>query len=128
MPSASAATRPVRAPSAAHGSARLEAPPDDFEERACAVRTVPVLLHGAVLKHIEKFAALRIHLFRLLVEAEAVLDLVEDELVDRAAQVLVVAIALPPELILPFQQDVFERHPALAADLALLHQRSLHLV
>src|SRR6516165_7594988 len=102
------------------GPARLEAPPDDFEERARAVLTVPVLLHGAVLKHIEKFAALRIHLFRLFVEAEAVLDLVEDELIDRAAQMLVVAIAHPPELILPFQQDVFERHPALAADLALL--------
>src|SRR6516162_5772068 len=115
MASSPAATLPARVAIGAVPP-RLEAPPDDLEERACAVLTVPVLLHGAALKHIEKFAALRIHFLRLLVEAEAVLDLVEDELINRAAQMLMIAIAHPPELILPLQQDVFERHTALAAD------------
>src|SRR5579864_3283032 len=116
----------------AHGAPRpglrLEAPADGPEEGARAGVAVAVLFDRAALQHVEQLAALRVHLLGLLVEAQAVLDLVEDDLVDRAAQVLVVLVAHLAQLVAALEQHVLERHAALAADLPLLHEDPLDLV
>src|SRR5579871_5891434 len=106
----------------------LEAPPDDLEQRWSARRAVPMLLDRAPLQHVEQVAALLVHFFRLLVEAQAVLDLVEHDLVDRPREVLVVAVAHAAQLVPPLQQHVLERDAPLAADLALLYEHALDLV
>src|SRR5690348_11407090 len=109
------------------GPAGLEAPADRPEEGARAGVAIAVVLDRAALQHVEQLAALRVHLFGLLVEAQAVLDLVEDDLVDGAAQVLVVLVTHLAQLVAALQQHVLERDAALAADLPLLDQDALDL-